>query len=32
MDDPKVHGCGDAARKAARQNLVQDGKIFAGTI
>ena len=32
MDDTKVHGCGDAARKAARQNLVQDGKIFAGTI
>ena len=28
---PEVHGCGDAARKAARQHLVQDGKIFAGT-
>jgi len=28
---PEVHGCGDAARKAARQHLVQDGKIFAGS-
>ena len=29
---PEVHGCADAARKAARQNLIQDGKIFAGRI
>ena len=27
---PEVHGCGEEARKAARQQLAQDGKIFAG--
>ena len=27
---PEVHGCGDAARQAARRQLAQDGKIFAG--
>ena len=28
---PEAHGCGDAARQAARQQLAQDGKIYAGT-
>ena len=28
---PEVHGCGDQAKKAARQQISRDGKLFAGS-
>ena len=28
---PEVHGCGDAAKKAARQQISRDGKLFSGS-
>lgn len=28
---PEAHGCGDAARKAARQQISRDGKLFSGS-
>ncbi len=28
---PEVHGCGDAARRAARQQISRDGKLYAGS-
>ncbi len=28
---PEAHGCGDAARRAARQQISRDGKLYAGS-
>jgi len=28
---PEVHGCGDAAKAAARQQIQRDGKLYAGS-
>ena len=28
---PEVHGCGDAAKRAARQQISRDGKLYSGS-
>ena len=28
---PEAHGCGDAARRAARQQISRDGKLYSGS-
>ena len=28
---PEVHGCGDAAKSAARQQISRDGKLYSGS-
>ena len=28
---PEAHGCGEAARKAARQQLARDGQLYPGS-
>ena len=28
---PEVHGCGEAAKRAARQQISRDGKLFSGS-
>ena len=28
---PEIHGCGDSAKRAARQQISRDGKLFAGS-
>ena len=28
---PEIHGCGDAAKSAARQQISRDGKLYSGS-
>ena len=28
---PEIHGCGDAAKSAARQQIARDGKLYSGS-